>query len=475
MSYKILFPALLLIVLCGCSDNNNDNFAIITHEDSLVLARLDAINMKSPVEVDSISIKDTISVNSELASLKQDSSLVIIKETELKKEAEKAPEKKSDKIIPPSSPVIKLAASSEKIKPINKSDKNQTSKTFTPPLLRNYSKGSENNTNSTVPVNEESSLSYYEQALKKFKAGDYSGSIPLFDKEIEANPSNIDAINKRGIAETELGQHSKAIEDFSSTESIEKKMELEALLNIAEIKYKTKDYEGAITDYTYIIGHNLSNSFELYYKRGLAKAAFGKYEDASRDFNKVISINSSHSDSHMQNGLCQIHLKKYKEAIVEFSKVLNLNPKDKMAYFNTAVAKIFLKDLKGAIESYSQSINIDPKFQEAYFQRAETWVKLENVTEAKKDLGKIIEINPRSKEAYNKRGHLYLEDLSLHQAIDDFAKVSLLDPKDAEACYFKGIAEMESKKNYDACISFKKASQLGNTKAPAMMMKTCHK
>jgi tetratricopeptide (TPR) repeat protein len=318
-------------------------------------------------------------------------------------------------------------------------------------------------------------LNYFEMGLKKFNEGDYAGCIPLFDKEIEMNPSNIEAFKKRGLAKTELGENSSAINDFTNTTSLESNMGLEALMNMAEIKFKTSDYRGAIKEYNNILAQKLSNSFEIYYNRGLAKAELSMFQDAIKDFNKAIDLFPRYTDSYFQKGVCNMKLEKYKEAVADFTEVVILSPKDKTGHFHRGMAKTYVKDLQGAIHDFSKSILLDPKYEEAYLRRAVAWEKLGNMTETKKDLSSVIDLNPQSKEAYSKRGQIYLKESSYAKAVEDFAKLTSLEPKNGEAYYFKGMGEQALKNYRDACVSFKKAIERGDNRASTPMQKNCNK
>jgi tetratricopeptide (TPR) repeat protein len=354
-------------------------------------------------------------------------------------------------------------------------------------------------------VPEPVAINYYEDALKKFHAQDYAGCIFPFDKELEKNPVNKDAYYKRGQAKMELGDNEGAIKDFiivinldpSNYEVLIKKgyaelnmneyanakndltkalkylHNLEAYMTLADIKFKMSDYTGAIQDYTDILDHKLSDSFEVYYKRGLAKAESGRYEEAIMDFGTSVNKFPKHAYSYYHKGLSEMHLEKYKEAAADFGQVVKIHPKDKSGYYHRGVAENKLKDFKNSIKDFTQVIEMDPSYEEAYFQRAEALGSIGKISEAISDLNKVIELNGQSKEAYYNRGQFYLEELLYDRAIEDFSKVIMLAPGDAEAYYFKGTAEMELKKFSEACASFQKASEFGEKKGALMAGKAC--
>jgi tetratricopeptide (TPR) repeat protein len=316
-------------------------------------------------------------------------------------------------------------------------------------------------------------INYLAEANKKFEEKDYAGSIPLFDKELEINPSNAEAFDKRIQAKAELSKPKEKIDQATIEHIVEVKTHLEALMHDAEHKFRISDYRGAINDYNAIIDQKLSTNCEVYYKRGLAKAEFGKYQDAIIDFNKAIELFPAYSDAYFRRALCKTHLEEYKEAIPDFSHVIKLHPQDKVGYFNRGLTKGLAKDYKGAVTDFSKSIEIDSVYEDAYFHRAEALGSIGKLNEAIKDLTFVIELNPHSKLAFYNRGQLYMEEFLYPEAIVDFSKVTELNPHDEEAYYFKGIAEMDMNKMSEACISLKKAEELGDKRAAALIEKTC--
>jgi tetratricopeptide (TPR) repeat protein len=335
-------------------------------------------------------------------------------------------------------------------------------------------------------VHEASSVNYFEQAIKKFNQKDWAGAIPLFDKELGINPSNAEAFDKRKQALAELAKQKadkqKSDKDKADKDKAAKEKDansqltrLDSLMHDAQYKFNVSDYAGAIRDYTTIIDQKLSTNCEVYYKRGLTKAEYGKNEAAILDFNKAIELFPSYSDAYYRRGLCRIHLERPKEALSDFSQVIKLHPKDKIGYFNRGLTKGLIKDYKGAVQDFSKSIEIDSLYEDAYFHRAESNGSLGSLEEAIKDLTFVIKLNNHSKLAYYNRGQYYLEEQLYDEAAADFSKVVQLNPSDAEAHYFKGLAEMELDNKNEACASLEKASELGDKRAAFMMEKQCKK
>ena len=54
----------------------------------------------------------------------------------------------------------------------------------------------------------------------------------------------------------------------------------------------------------------------------------GKYEDAIKDFDKVLEIDPEYSNGYYNRGLSLNNLEKYEEAIKDFDIAIKLDPED---------------------------------------------------------------------------------------------------------------------------------------------------
>jgi tetratricopeptide (TPR) repeat protein len=464
MTRSTIFYFISLLIFTSCARNTQDKIAADTTAD----------HNKDLFNNDSLSVKKEEALNPDLLAemRKQDSSLM--------------------KLQPDSSSVLTSKKINDKVK--------------SSPGFKNFLKGSYSNQQISNPTREgNNEINYFETGVTKFNEGDYKGCIDPFTKDIEMNPGDVvsyykrgqarietgdikgaiedftkaielnpsiySAYIKRGIAEVHIGEFNKAKDDF--IESLKHKVSLEALMNLADIKFKMSDYSGAITDYTSIIDQKLSHSSDVYYRRGLAEAEYGKYQESIQDFSRAIELFPNYADAYLQRGHSEIQLKNYTTAIADLTKVIQLRPRDKDGYYSRGVAKSHVDDLNGAIVDFSKAIDIDPKYEQSYFQRAEILGSLGKITEAIIDLTSIIKLDPGSKEAYYNRGQFFLGEGSNQDAINDFTKVTELDPKDAEGYYYKGLGEANTKNFTGSCLSFKIAKELGHKKASSMMTKTC--
>ena len=127
------------------------------------------------------------------------------------------------------------------------------------------------------------------------------------------------------------------------------------------------------------------------YKKGLKKFKETKdYEGAIEDFTKAINKKSSYLDAYYYRGVAKARLGDYESAIADYSKVLKMNKWDDGAVLNRGRAKFSIGDYEGAIKDYNKAIRIYPRNSTAFYFRG--ICKNKNEFNSIKDMGKVIKI-----------------------------------------------------------------------------------
>ncbi|WIH87267.1 tetratricopeptide repeat protein [Brachyspira pilosicoli] len=189
-------------------------------------------------------------------------------------------------------------------------------------------------------------------------------------------------------------------------------IEISNLFNLAYQTDNNKDYNSSINYYNKIIEmiNNLLKKYDenpeeyskyknnisiAYYNIGIVKNNLKQYEEAIKDFNKVIELNDSYSEAYNNRGVSKSNLGYNEEAIKDYDKAIELNSNNSEAYNNRGVSKSNLGYNEEAIKDYNKAIELNPNISEAYFNMVLPKQLLANNTESKKEKDKLIE------EAYN--------------------------------------------------------------------------
>jgi tetratricopeptide (TPR) repeat protein len=119
------------------------------------------------------------------------------------------------------------------------------------------------------------------------------------------------------------------------------------LLLSAKTKYKSGDYQGAITGYTQAIQLNNLDAL-AFCCRGVAYYRLGDLTKAMSDYNQAIKIDPNLSIAYYRRGFLHYITKDYLRAIDDYNKSIVLNPNFALAYSNRSYA---YRDLYGEQEA----------------------------------------------------------------------------------------------------------------------------
>lgn len=159
----------------------------------------------------------------------------------------------------------------------------------------------------------------------------WNGAIEYFDRLLEVNPANAQALNAKGVALFQQEKYKEAIPVF--TQAIESDSTIyKPWFNRANSNLELKNFKEAISDYNMANGLDPSQT-DIYYNRGLALLGMEEYEDA----------------------------------LLDFDAALQVNPNQALVYFNKGKAQIGNNDPAGAMESLTNAVNLDGKNGAAYY------------------------------------------------------------------------------------------------------------
>lgn len=184
---------------------------------------------------------------------------------------------------------------------------------------------------------------------------------------------------------------------------------------------------------------------EMAFKKGIVKYNSKDYKGAIADFTKAITVNPKHINAYMQRAKCKQLLEDYKGAMEDYGKVIKLKPSPE-AYTARGIVKNLSLNFAGTPEDYKAIID---------------------------DFTKAIQLSPKDSVAYLHRGDTkeYLKDYA--GALEDYTRLSEICPANGEAFYYKANCEMKLGKKEEACADWNKALDLKDTRAQTYISKNC--
>ncbi|PSO46921.1 MAG: hypothetical protein BRC33_14055 [Cyanobacteria bacterium SW_9_44_58] len=160
---------------------------------------------------------------------------------------------------------------------------------------------------------EKSASSYLEQGNTHKEQGEFKEAIKDLNQAIEINPDFGKAYLNRGIAHYKQGNFNGAINDLQKAKEIFLQQE----------KGQTASYQ-----YTEII------LTKLYYNMGVESAKERNFEEAIKNYNQAIIMNSNYAAAYANRGIAYHHQKNSAKAIDDLKMAANLYQKqDKITIY----------------------------------------------------------------------------------------------------------------------------------------------
>jgi tetratricopeptide (TPR) repeat protein len=165
--------------------------------------------------------------------------------------------------------------------------------------------------------------------------------LSRLNEAIRLDPKHADPYFERGSVYSGIGDHDRAIADYTNAISLgPKNAELYAKRGR---EYSAKaDYDRAIADYSESIRLNFEDdydrlrnvcTYDVYHDRGKAYVAKGDYDHAIADFSEAMSLDFPSSTHHRrQRAGAYAARGDYDNAIADYDELIKLNPKDADAY-----------------------------------------------------------------------------------------------------------------------------------------------
>lgn len=238
--------------------------------------------------------------------------------------------------------------------------------------------------NSDMPdgfvYNHELAVPYYGHGRALEGLGKKDEALADLEKAVAIDPKYADAICERGIVLIGKDVKDKGCMDLRKAKTLGNVKAKELYENNAcsgmsgsfvqagDKKVESKDYAGAIADYTAAIQLS-SDSISPYLKRAQCNVLLKKYDKAVTDYNKAIKIKPDTVKILYLRGLAYNAASNFKLAFEDFSKVVRLDPNNYDAYIQRGTACEGMENLKSATYDYSEAIRIKPKDGLAYYKR----------------------------------------------------------------------------------------------------------
>jgi tetratricopeptide (TPR) repeat protein len=247
-----------------------------------------------------------------------------------------------------------------------------------------YSVDGESNTPiTTTQTNMTSSVLNY-LGLVDTKMKNYKRATQYLDSAISFDSGRAEFFINRGWCYQEMFDTLQAIKDYQKALSLNPESSL-ARHNIAVLSAKKgnlKEVENLLTE---AIMYDTENA-NYFTARAINYTAQGFFENALKDYNSSIHLDSANADVWLKHALIKQMLKDYNGALADITQSITLKDDNEKTWLYRGDLMIRLNRIKEAVEDYTIAITLQPNFGKAYIDRAVAYQRLGNLTKACEDI-----------------------------------------------------------------------------------------
>jgi tetratricopeptide (TPR) repeat protein len=189
-------------------------------------------------------------------------------------------------------------------------------------------------------------------------AKDAAAAARAYTEALALDPRSTVALNKRGLARSEQGDHDAAIADFSEA------LRLDSRLAV------------------------------VYHNRASAHFRQGDAEQALADYTEALRLEPEQARFYNSRGFVHLDRGDHDKALADFDQAVRLEPKFAAAYHNRGLAYSRKGDQDRAVADFTEAIRLDPKFARAYLDRGLAFEKKGDAARAEADHKKALELDP---------------------------------------------------------------------------------
>lgn len=362
---------------------------------------------------------------------------------------------------------------------------------------------------------------YYDQALQAYRARALDVADEAVNKSLSFK-TNAESYYLSGLIYEAMKKDLRAVSAYEAAVKHDPEFH-EASFQKALIYLNYGDPEQALKDFNILLAHGevgltrgvyfesdptgekgtqvmtMANMrSRLFHYRAQALSKLGRYEEALKDYNEAITMDTL-ADYFVSRGLLHTKMSNDDLAVNDFEMAIGLEPENQLAWYNLALMKpsISLPDdllvdssfgptlgllaskamdegrYEEAKRYFDQSIENDDSDPLTYVNRGRALVKLKRYAEARLDFNRARALQPTRFECLYLMGNTYFFEQDFQGAIAFYNQYLTVDPKNAMIWYNGAMSYLGMDEPLDACHYLNKAQSLGMIQADEMIDKHC--
>ncbi len=212
---------------------------------------------------------------------------------------------------------------------------------------------------------------YSKQADRMALLGNWEEAVSAYSQAIAVEPSDSAAYVGRAKAHYMLGEHEKAVKDYTNAIEIRETPRLymkrgHVLLQLSRFAQADQDYHRAIS-----LGSSSSTAYE---GMGEAHRLQGEFDEAIRNYTVAIGPNDDGWwAAYYFRGLSYFQLRQFQRALEDFHHVIVLQPHSGHAYFARGVTRWLGGQCSAALDDFQAFVALSD--DEEAFARAQDYIE----------------------------------------------------------------------------------------------------
>lgn len=133
---------------------------------------------------------------------------------------------------------------------------------------------------------------------------------------------------------------------------------------------------------------------------GISKHKSKDYEGAIKEYSKAITADKNYTDAYFNKGTCELALKDFKSAMKDFDKAIEIDPKYVKAYYSRATVYVSQQKYVAALPDLDKTIELDSTLPNALTLRGQIRAQSGNKQGACEDFNKAKANGDRQVDKY---------------------------------------------------------------------------
>ena len=269
------------------------------------------------------------------------------------------------------------------------------------------------------------------QALSLHRSGDIKGAKIFYEKALEIDPVNPDALRLSGLASRQLGDLDEAIALLEKACFTQPRNTI-FCKDYADALLEKKKYREAAIFYGKALSIEPADP-ETWFRTASAHYGSGNIESALEDLNRAIELKPDYFEALCNCAEILRTQGNYEQALSSLDRAIALNPG--LPHLHNSAGQICEKigETRRAIHHYRIALQLDDTFAEAHNNLGNVLAIERNFDEAVLSYKKALKLRPGFFEAYYNLGNCLRETNNFDEAITCFRAALRIQPSSVQA------------------------------------------